>query len=238
MFLVRHASASARTGSSMPSVVSWNVPKCMPMLSGRLEVEMRLHRLRRIHVNALHEPARLVGADRQQRQIDRAEPAAGCRGRSGAYAVSPAKKIRRSPDASTKPPQSARLRSNGVRAEKCCAGVSVIGSGTRRRVLPPVELLDPANAGRSHQTRRFPAASRRCGSKRSASARSVAQIAVIVVVVAEQHDRDRRQVVEANGRLPHAPRPEQVQRTGALGIDRVGEDVAGRASESGTSSDR
>ena len=58
----------------MPSVVSWNVPKCMPMLSRRFEIQVRLHRLRRIHVNGLHEPARLVRADRQQRQIDRAEP--------------------------------------------------------------------------------------------------------------------------------------------------------------------
>ena len=41
---------------------------------GRLEIQVRLHGLRRIHVNGLHEPARLVGADRQQRQIDRTEP--------------------------------------------------------------------------------------------------------------------------------------------------------------------
>ena len=33
MLLARHASSSARSGSSMPSVVSWNVPKCMPTLS-------------------------------------------------------------------------------------------------------------------------------------------------------------------------------------------------------------
>ena len=41
---------------------------------GRFEIQVRLHRLRRIHVNGLHEPAWLVGADRQKGQIDRAEP--------------------------------------------------------------------------------------------------------------------------------------------------------------------
>src|SRR5437879_4771207 len=41
---------------------------------GRLEIHVRLHRLRRIHVNDLHEPPRLVGADREQGQIDRTEP--------------------------------------------------------------------------------------------------------------------------------------------------------------------
>jgi len=30
--IARHASLRPRTGSSIPSVVSWNVPKCMPML--------------------------------------------------------------------------------------------------------------------------------------------------------------------------------------------------------------
>ena len=42
---------------------------------GDPEIEVRLHRLRWIHVNGLHEPARLVRADRQKRQIDRTEPA-------------------------------------------------------------------------------------------------------------------------------------------------------------------
>ena len=35
---------------------------------------MRLHRLRRIHVNGPNEPARLVGADGQTCEIDRTEP--------------------------------------------------------------------------------------------------------------------------------------------------------------------
>ena len=74
MFLARRASSSARSGSSMPSAVIWNVPKCMPMLSRGLKIQVRLHGFRRIHVNGLHEPARFVRANRQQRQIDRPEP--------------------------------------------------------------------------------------------------------------------------------------------------------------------
>src|SRR5688572_33296458 len=34
------------------------------------DVQMRLHRLLRIHVNVLHEPARFICADRYQRKID------------------------------------------------------------------------------------------------------------------------------------------------------------------------
>src|SRR5438477_10973857 len=36
----------------------------------RLEIEMRLHGLGRIHVNGPHEPARLVCADREKGQVD------------------------------------------------------------------------------------------------------------------------------------------------------------------------
>ena len=43
------------------------------------------------------------------------------------------------------------------------------------------------------------------------------QIAVIVVVVAEQHHRDRRQLVERDRRVASPARPEQVQRP--IGLD-------------------
>src|SRR5204862_2045327 len=38
------------------------------------EIEVRLHGFCRIHVDVLHEPARLVGPDREERQIDWAQP--------------------------------------------------------------------------------------------------------------------------------------------------------------------
>ena len=57
----------------------------------RAEIQVRLHRLRRIHVHDVHEPARLVRADRQQREIDRTEPVADVAEERTAYALSPAK---------------------------------------------------------------------------------------------------------------------------------------------------
>src|SRR5262245_314419 len=41
-----------------------------------LKIQVRPHRLFGIHVHALHEPARLVGAYRDEREIDRTEAAA------------------------------------------------------------------------------------------------------------------------------------------------------------------
>src|SRR5206468_3678056 len=40
----------------------------------RLQIEVRLHRFRRIHVNGLHEPPRFVGANREKCQSDRTQP--------------------------------------------------------------------------------------------------------------------------------------------------------------------
>ena len=78
-----------------------------------------------------------------------------------------------------------------------------------RRLLPPIEFLDAANARRPHEAsvpeRRH---DDRIEPLREHSERR--QIAVIVVVVAEQHRRDRRQVVEPHRRLPDAPRTDQV----------------------------
>ena len=69
-FIARHASFNARVGSSIPSVVIGNVPKCMPMLWEGSEIKMRLDRLGRIHVNGTHEPPWLVRANREQRQVN------------------------------------------------------------------------------------------------------------------------------------------------------------------------
>ena len=76
-----------------------------------------------------------------------------------------------------------------------------------RRRLPPVELLDTAQAGGSHQ----PGVPERCDHDRVAGRCQPAQrrpIAVIVVIVAEQDHRDRRRILEPDRRLTHAPRPE------------------------------
>ena len=53
------------------------------------------------------------------------------------------------------------------------------------------------------------------------------QIAVVVVIVTQEYVSNRRQIVEANARLTHAPGPCPPERSGALREDRVGDDVAG-----------
>ena len=65
------ACSSARSGASMASVVNWNGAEVHADAQGGTKVEVRLHGLRRIHVDVLHKPARLVGADGQQGEVDR-----------------------------------------------------------------------------------------------------------------------------------------------------------------------
>jgi hypothetical protein len=50
-------------------------------------------------------------------------------------------------------------------------------------------------------------------------------IQVIVVVMAQQHDIDRRQVLEADAWDTMAPRPCELHRAGALAPDRIRDDV-------------
>ena len=54
-----------RRGSSIGSLVSWNVPQWQPAANAALESMHAAHRLVGVLVLTLHEPARLVGADRQ-----------------------------------------------------------------------------------------------------------------------------------------------------------------------------
>jgi hypothetical protein len=55
-----------------------------------LQIEVRADGLVGVHVRVDHEPARLVGADRQQRQVD-ARPSAADLGKVRGVPVSPAK---------------------------------------------------------------------------------------------------------------------------------------------------
>ena len=125
--------------------------------------------------------------------------------KKGPYAYRRRRRCARPLTARMNPPHSARFRSNGpARGEMLRRGQR---DRHRRgpRLLPPIEFLDATDAGRSHE-RSVP---ERRHHQRIESIREHAerpQIAVIVMVVAEQHDRDRRQVVEQHGRLPNAPR--------------------------------
>ena len=142
--LARRASSSARKGSSMPSVVIGNVPKCMPTLSDASRSSVRLHRFRRIHVHGLHEPARLVRADGQQCQIDRAKPHSDVaeEGRVGRvageeYARAACHEHEPAPEGSV---SIERISCGEVlrrrQRDRQCGGL---------RFLPPIELLDAPN---------------------------------------------------------------------------------------------
>ena len=127
---------------------------------------------------------------------------------------------------STKPPHRARLRSNGVRAEKWRAGVNVMRDAAGRG-LPPVERFDASNAGGAHE-RSVP---QRRHDQRVEPLRKPferPQIAMVVVVVAEQHRRDGRQVAERDRRESHPPWPGKIQRAGTLGVHRIRQKVSGR----------
>lgn len=60
------------------------------------------------------------------------------------------------------------------------------------------------------------------------------QIEVVVVIVRDQHQVDRRQRLKRQARVAHAPRADVPQRTDALGVHRVGEDIeAGQLDQKG-----
>ena len=193
---------------------------------GPSEIDVRLHRLLRIHVHGLHEPARLVGADGHQGQVERTEPPAdvaeerAIRGVAGEV----------DPRAGRLDHESAPQRTIAIeaaRAEKCWAGVSVIGTGARFECCHQSSSSmrwKPVDA----TSRRLPSGVISSGIELRGEHRERVQVAMVVVVVAEQHDRDRRQVVEPDRRLPHALRSEAIERAGPLRIHRVGEDVAER----------
>jgi hypothetical protein len=153
--------------------------------------------------------------------------------------VSPAKyTAARAPAAgarSTHPAQSVASRPVTPRPEKCCAGTHVAASGP---VEPPSRRAgreDASHQSRSSTTSRAPNArsvradaERRQPSARPGSARRARGpwgVEVVVVVVREHHEVDRRQRVERDARGRVAPRAGERHRRGALAPHRVGEHV-------------
>ena len=117
-----------------------------------LEIDVRLHRLGRIHVNRLHEPARLVGANWQECQIDCAERAANLVKETSvarvACEVDPAISGREQESA----PQGA------IAIERAAGGEMLRrrqrdGHWRLRAGLPPIEFLDASDARRAHRCR-------------------------------------------------------------------------------------
>ena len=144
--LSRFASSSARSGSSMASLVSRKVPEVHADAVRRAEVEMCLHGFFRVHVNVAHEPAGFVSTNGQECQVDLSQSSAhigkvwrvpAVAGKEETFVVDVDDEVA---------PQSARLRSNGVRAEKCWAGV-IVTARCGVRLLPPVEFFHALVSG-------------------------------------------------------------------------------------------
>ena len=106
---------------------------------------MCLYCLRRIHVNGLHEPARLVRADGQQRQIDRTKPLPDLAEKRGVGTVPGEKDARAVDHQHESPPQGAVSIERTARGEVLRRGQRDRQRG-RLRVPPPIEFLDPADA--------------------------------------------------------------------------------------------
>ena len=80
----RRAPAAA---ASMPSFVSWKVPQWWPSACSAPMSREDPHGVGRVHVLRLHEPARLVGADRQEREPRRRRSARATARKMRAVAV-------------------------------------------------------------------------------------------------------------------------------------------------------
>src|SRR5262249_31043915 len=150
---------------------------------------------------ALHEPTRLVSADRQARKIHRPQLLTNL---SKHWRVS---RIagEEYPDALDAHHESAPERP--IPIERAARG-EMMGRRQRNRavrkrgLLPPIELFNPADAcglrERSIAQRRH-----HDGIESPGESSKRLEIAVIVMIVAEQDRGDRRQVVEANRRRPY-----------------------------------
>ena len=139
---------------------------------------------------------------------------------------------RRTGCARHRPP--ARIRPTGRGFDRTDSAPRSAAPGSARsaaqRSSRPATNRAPRPDGYQHDRTSAPVAERR-DHQRIEPLRELAeraQIAVVVMVVTQQHDRDRRQVVERHRRLPDSPRSDHVQRACALGVHRVGQDVPRR----------
>src|SRR5918994_4096435 len=186
---------------------------------------MRLRRFRRIQVNILHEPAWLIGPDGNERQIDRAEPLADLAEVGAVAGVSGME-------------NSASLYLYKESAPECAVSVErstggeVLGGSDRYRQrcdargLPPVQLLNLPESGRTEQ----PAVTLRgyrLGMEPVLEQFQSGEVAVVVVIVTQQHQRDRRQVLEMHTRRPHSAGPRKRERARALSVHRIDQHIRG-----------
>src|SRR5437868_11228691 len=114
---------------------------------GCLKIEMRLHRLRRIHVNGLHEPAWLVPPNGQERKVNRTEPEPNVAEETCIRGVAGEKDARAVYCDHESSPQRSVSIQRTPRREMLRRRQRDRHHRTLR-LLPPIEFLYPADAGR------------------------------------------------------------------------------------------
>jgi len=110
----------------------------------RFEIYVCLYGFRWIHVHGLHEPTRLVRTDRQQCEINRAEPLSYVAEERGVRTVACEEYARGARSDRKSTPQRAVSIQRIPRGEMMRRGQTDRQRG-RLRFLPPIELLDPSN---------------------------------------------------------------------------------------------
>ena len=169
--LPRMPARGAEVESSIPSSVSLNVPKCMAMLTRAPTSRCDRHGLVRVHVDRLHEPARLVRADRDERDVDLAAGATGSPGRADRIRCRLRSRSVFCRAVTAKPLHSVRLRSPMPRAEKCCAGVHD-DLGADACVASHQSSSTTLRSPMRWRSRRLPSVVTKSGWKRSSASRS------------------------------------------------------------------
>ena len=187
---------------------------------------MRAHGVRRAHVAPLHEPARQVCPDRQERNAGRPHPRAnGLEVRTEARV---SREVHR-PGGALDPV----ARPEGlVAVEEPAAAVVLRGEradarAAERSAVPPVKLHSGRDVG-VRQERPVPEAGKDNRRVARGEPRQRREVHVVVVIMAE-HDRvDVWEVLEADTGRVVTPRPEPWRRPDAPRPHRVGEDVEPR----------
>ena len=188
----------------------------------RLKIEVDANRLLGVHVDGRHEPARLVGANRDQREIDRAQPGADL-GEVAAVAriTREIDRLPSDPDAEASPQRSIPVAQAASR--------EVLGRRARNRDVPDALVRPPIELGHASQADAMEEAriSKRRDERRSEPRIELAErlgLHVVVVIVTHEDDIDRRQLRDGVCRRSNATRTKAPERSCVTREHRIRED--------------
>ena len=205
-------------------------------LPSQVQVAPGLHGLLGAHVHGAHEPARLVGPDREQGRVERPEPPAD-RAELGVVARIAGEEHPPSPrlhaPAAPQPPVAVEEATRGEVACRRAGDPDRGASHLLLDVLPPVQLsrsLDPPARHELGQADGHDPARRRLQANQAPDGVGVQ---VVVVVVGDEDQVQRRQLGQIEGRGHPAHGPGESDRRGSTAPDGIGEHVDGPELEQG-----